>query len=100
MAKKNKTQKSKHHYQTADIIVTQNAVDTIRSESSKSGKKETGGLLLGEKKLVNNNYIIIVREATGPGSKSETGQHYYITDKKHMQNQLKKFLNPEMLKSY
>ena len=97
MSKKKNKMKRSAEIQKPNIVLSQKAIDIIRSESSKSGKNETGGLLLGEKKLINNKYVIIVNEATGPGSDSKAGQHYYITDRKYMQSQLRSFLNQKGL---
>jgi integrative and conjugative element protein (TIGR02256 family) len=59
------------------IFIDADALESIRKETLKFGQFETGGLLLGEKIMVKNDYSIILKKATGPGENSEHGTHYF-----------------------
>ena len=70
------------------IFISIDAMESIRSEALKYGQFETGGLLLGEKTIVKDNYSILVKKATGPGDNSEHGTHYFKPNKEYYQDVL------------
>ena len=59
------------------IFMSLDAMESIRTEALKYGQFETGGLLLGEKIIVKDDYTLLVKKATGPGKNSEHGAHYF-----------------------
>ena len=90
MAKKSKIKrtKKKNRQDNSNIISTKkfilpkiyvslSAMECIRSEAIKYGQYETGGLLMGEKIMLKDDYSIFLKKATGPGSMSEHGTHYF-----------------------
>ena len=71
------------------VMVAPDVVNMIKEETLKYGSFETGGLLIGEKSMMNNEYSIIVRKATGPGNKSQHSTHNFIPDVEHYQSEMR-----------
>jgi integrative and conjugative element protein (TIGR02256 family) len=70
------------------IRVSPQVFQTIRDITVDAGPFETGGLLLGEKKYVGNEYIITIKKATGPGEKAQFSTHHYNPDIDHYREEL------------
>ena len=71
------------------IMVAPDVINTIKEETLKYGSFETGGLLIGEKSLMNDEYSIIVKKATGPGNNSQHSTHNFIPDVEHYQSEMR-----------
>ena len=76
-ANKKKNKVSKRTFIMPKVYVSLSVMETIRSESILYGQFETGGLLLGEKIKINDEYMIFIKKATGPGNNSEHGTHFF-----------------------
>jgi len=70
------------------IRVSPLVFQTIRDITVDAGPFETGGLLIGEKKYVGNEYIITIKKATGPGEKAQFSTHHYNPDIDHYREEL------------
>ena len=71
------------------IRVSPQVFQTIRDITVDAGPFETGGLLIGEKKYVGNEYIITIKKATGPGEKAEFSTHHFIPDTYHYRKEMR-----------
>ena len=71
------------------VMVTPSVIDTIKKETLKYGSFETGGLLIGEKALLNDEYVITVKKATGPGNNSQHSTHQFIPDIAHFKKEMR-----------
>ena len=77
------------------LIVDPEVFQHIRKNTLLSGQFETGGLLLGEKKMIGNHYTIIIKKATKSGANAEYSTHHFNTDTEHDQKERRRelFLN-------
>jgi integrative and conjugative element protein (TIGR02256 family) len=75
------------------VIISPEVTAKIRHTAILSGKFETGGLLLGEKKIIKDKYSFIIKKATGPGSNAEFSTHHFIPDVEFYKKELKKELH-------
>ena len=95
MAKKKKIKPMKKNAKPIEnliipkVMVAPDVVNMIKEETLKYGSFETGGLLIGEKSMMNNEYSIVVRKATGPGNKSQHSTHNFIPDVEHYQSEMR-----------
>lgn len=64
-----------------DVVILDDAIDTIQQESERVGELETGGILLGS--ITNGK--LIVTNATGPGPASVHQTHYFLRDASYCQ---------------
>lgn len=74
------------------IYVSMSTMETIRTEALKYGQFETGGLLLGEKIVIKDDYSIFVKKATGPGNMSEHGTHFFKPDMNYYKDEMSREL--------
>ena len=95
MAKKHKKPQAvnKVRHLVPRILVAPEVTVKIRQIALSSGKYETGGLLLGEKKKVAGQYAFIVKKATGPGARAEFSTHHFIPDTDFYKSELKSELH-------
>jgi len=84
--KKNQRRNKSKTYQRSNggirplVQVDPSVYGDIRKITLKSGKNETGGLLLGEKKLCGDSYLILIKKATGPGANAEFSPSHFSPD--------------------
>ena len=71
------------------VLVTPEVTAKIRQTAMASGRFETGGLLLGEKKIIDGQYSFIIRKTTGPGVNAEFSTHHFIPDVDFYKQELK-----------
>lgn len=75
------------------VLIAPEVATKIRQTAIASGRFETGGLLLGEKKIINSEYAFIIRKATGPGSNAEFSSHHFKPDVDYYKEELRKELH-------
>jgi len=68
-----------------EVLITQEAIDMMRSEAAGSGKVETGGILTGFRSDTGN---IVVVKATGPGPGAVRTENWFEKDVAYCQEQL------------
>jgi len=81
--------KAKMDFIIPKVMVTPDVINMIKDETLKYGSFETGGLLIGEKSMLNNEYNIVIKKATGPGTKSEHSPHNFLPDVEHYQKEMR-----------
>ena len=91
MGKKKKTSSKNKSFKPLipRVLVTPEVTAKIRQTAMSSGSFETGGLLLGEKKIIDGQYSFIIRKTTGPGVNAEFSTHHFIPDVDFYKQELK-----------
>ena len=97
MGRKNKTKKKvtvnsqpkRERFIIPRVLVTPEVIEEMKNETLRYGSFETGGLLMGEKIVIENNYAVLIKKATGPGTMSQHSAHSFEPDVKFYQNEMK-----------